>query len=128
VVANDLNDDEIDELVEQTAKHSKTGVRTIKGMLKKAAKKQKADEKVQDRERRIAQRNDPRPMLDAPFPNAPWLPEMQAYDEILAQASDYIPPSRHFEGEIVKVQRIEVSGLHAFSTANGPEEEETPDE
>ena len=124
MLASDLNDDEIDELVEQTAKHSKTGVRTIKGMLKKAAAKQKADEKVQERERRIAQRNDPRPMLDAPFPNAPWLPEMKAYDEILAQASDYIPPSRHFEGEMVRTQRIEVSGLHAFSTANEPEEEE----
>jgi hypothetical protein len=51
----------------------------------------------EDRDRRLAERTDARPQRNAPFADAPWLPEMQAYDAILRAVRCAIPPSRHIE-------------------------------
>ena len=66
-----------------------------------------ATEKAKEaRELRLAERTDPRPMLPVPAPDAPWLPEMAAYNEVLGKSRDRIPPARNINGDTARVQRM----------------------
>jgi hypothetical protein len=52
----------------------------------------------------MAERDDPRPMLPAPAPDAPWLPEMAAFNEVLGKSKDRIPPARNINGDAARVR------------------------
>jgi hypothetical protein len=70
------------------------------------------------RERRAAERADPRPALPAPMPDAPWLPVMNACSEILSKSTACIPPARNIELEAMLARRVKFTNLHAFSSTN----------
>src|SRR4029077_7844941 len=71
------------------------GMRAIKQQIKNSRQAKDAKQVKQDRVCRMAERDDPRPMLPEPAPNAQWLPEMAAYNCVLGQAKDRIPPPRN---------------------------------
>jgi hypothetical protein len=95
-----------------------TGARTISRQIKNARQARAKEEAKEARERRMAERDDPRPMLPAPAPDAPWLPEMAAYNEVLGKSKDRIPPARNMDGDLACVRRVEIAGTHAFVSAN----------
>jgi hypothetical protein len=57
-------------------------------------------------------------MLPVPAPNAPWLPVMAAFNEVLSKSKDRIPPARNINGATARVQRMAIEGTHAFVSAN----------
>jgi hypothetical protein len=118
-------------LVDMVSKRTKIGKKPIKDQLKTA--RTEAQQKLLNewRERRLALRTDPRPQRAAPYPDAPWIPEMEAYDAILGAARCAIPPSRHIEDELNCARCAAVPGTHAASSdgKGGPGEggdEDTP--
>jgi hypothetical protein len=97
------------------------GMRVITRQIKKARQARAAETAKEARERRIAERADPRPMLPAALPDAPWLPEMAAYNEVLGKARDRLPPARNIvAGDLACVQRMELEGSHPPTRGRTP--------
>jgi hypothetical protein len=78
------------------------------------------------RNRRLAERRDPRPQIDTPAPDAPWLPQMDILNEVLARSSAPEPPARDIDGVITQTCKRRVPDTHAFGvqSANADPEEE----
>jgi hypothetical protein len=101
---------------------SGTGTRDISRQIK-LAREEKAEKDAEEaRECRMAERNDQRPCLPAPAYDAPWLPEMGAYNEVLGKSTDRIPPARNIGSEMAMARRLAVPNLHAFSSTNQEDE------
>jgi len=107
----DLDAVEIEELIASASRQTGIGILAIKRMHKAAREAQAEREEEQRRRQRQAARSDPRPVV-----NAPWLPEMRIYDEILCAVTDAIPPSRHADDELNCVRCTVFPGTHAFSS------------
>jgi hypothetical protein len=116
VLTGDLDEVEVDTLVRQAAQQANVGLRPVQQKLKQARAQHDKQQKAQARAVALMNRVDPRPQHDAPFDNAPWLPEMEAYDAILNHATGDIPPSRHIEDELNCARCTVVPGTHAFSS------------
>ncbi len=120
-VAADLDKQEIEELGNLAKERTDTNKRTIMSMLK-AAKEQHAEERAeQERERYFAEHSDPRPSIKAPFPDAPWLPEMDVINDVLAAAKP--PPTRDIDGVIAQVRKLPIPNTHAFTQTDANTEE-----
>ena len=116
ILTADLDAVEIEALIAAASRQTGTGIRAINSMLKAARKAQAEQEEEQKRQQRRAARSDPRPVVDAPAQDAPWLPEMSIYDEILCAVTDAIPPSRHVDDELNCARCTVFPGTHAFSS------------
>jgi hypothetical protein len=120
VLAGDLDDDEIEVLRNYAAQRSGIGKRAINRMLKVARTKRIQNE----RERRMADRTDPRPQIEAPDKDAEWLPQMQVINDVLSASKDAEPPMRDIEGFAVAVHLRQVVNMHLL-TARGANEGDT---
>jgi hypothetical protein len=105
-------------LIAYAKERTGTGFRAIAKQIKIAREDKARGEASASRSRRLAERDDPRPMLPVPAPDAPWLPEMAAYNEVLGQSKDRIPPTRSIDGDLACIQRRAIEGTHAFVSAN----------
>ena len=70
----DVDAVELEELRQLAKKLSGVGLRVIDSTLKAAQQKHNAQQAKETRHRQQAARRDPRPMIAAPFPDAPFLP------------------------------------------------------
>jgi hypothetical protein len=122
-VAADLDEQEIEELRNLAAERSGTNKRPITAMLK-VARRQHAEERAeQERERRLAERSDPRPLINVPAIDAPWLPEMRTLDGVLGGSTATRPPTRDIDGVAARARRLPVPNMHAFTGTNADQEE-----
>ena len=77
-------------------KLSGVGLNPIKATLKAALQKQAAQNAKWAREHQAAQRQDPRPQIQAPLPDAERLPVMKTINEVLGAVGGKQPPvTRH---------------------------------
>jgi hypothetical protein len=109
-------DEEI--LIAYAKERSGVSLRTIKGQIKKARQAREEEQAEEERQRWMAERDDPRPMLPAPAYDAPWVPQMDAVNSVLCKSNDRIPPCRNIDGDTACVRRTEIPGTHAFVSAN----------
>jgi hypothetical protein len=127
-VAADLDEQEIEELRNLAAERSGTNKRPITAMLK-VAQRQHAEERAElERERRLAERSDPRPMIKVPAIDAPWLPEMHTLDGVLSGSTATRPPTRDIDGVTARARRLPVPNMHAFNDSNADQEESPHDQ
>jgi hypothetical protein len=105
-------------LIAYAKERTGTGVRVITSQIKKARQARDKEEAQEARQQRMAERDDPRPMLPVPAKDAPWLPEMAAYNDVLGKSKDVIPPARNMDNDLACVRRVEIAGTHAFVSAN----------
>jgi hypothetical protein len=124
VLATDLAPDELQALIGLAAECSGVGKLAIKQTLR--AERDRLDQqRMRDlRERRIAERCDPRPQIDVPELDAPWLPQMEVINEVLGASQEPEPPMRDGEGYLVEVQNRRPAGMHAL-TSLGANQEDT---
>lgn len=118
----DLDAQEIETLRNEAAKRSGVGRAAIKEMMKKAARDRAAQRAEQERERRNAQRTDPRPVFDVPQGSAPWLPVVETVNGVLGGLQAAEPPLRDVDGYSTRTRRMQVPGTHAFTDSNPAEE------
>ena len=119
----DINDIEITELANDAARRSGVGVRDIKATLKVALKEQKKRQKEEMLQRLLAERGDPRPILQRPPGDAEWIPVISDINEVVAKAEAERQSRRDIDGTIAQERLMPISETHAFTSAN---EEDDP--
>ena len=97
-------------LTNEVARRSGVGVKVVEASLKAARQEQRERRAEEAHQRRLAERTDPRPQLPAPPSDAPWMPEMDAINEVLSRSSAALPPMRDIDDAVT-----------AGSQAPGPE-------
>src|SRR5262249_37002253 len=132
VLAADLNTVGIDALTRLTAKKSGVGLRPLTSLLKEARDEQAARRAEAAKAKRLAERTDPRPMVDVPDGDAPWLPVADTVNAVLGRATASAPPERDIDGVATRGRKLAVPKMHAFDQAQanpeanpGTEEDET---
>jgi hypothetical protein len=111
----DLDPVEEEGLRQLTKQLSGVGLRVIDKALKAAKQQQAEQNAAATRARQAAERHDPRPELPAPFPDEPWLPQMEVLNEIIGKVIAATPPSRDIDGDAMRVRKLPVPNMHAFS-------------
>jgi hypothetical protein len=114
----DLDEVETKQIIDELAEQTGIGVRAIAAKLKSAKQEQTRQHAHDIRERRLAERNDPRPRVGRPNNDAPWLPEMRAIVEVLKLAPQPRQPRRNIDGIGAGKRRCCVPTTHAFTTSN----------
>jgi hypothetical protein len=114
-VKADLDAVEETELRQLAKTRSGVGLNPIKATLKAAREKQAAREIEWIKTRRAARRDDSRPQVPAPLPDAEFLPVMKIINEVLAAVDGRQPPSRDIEYDLVRVRKLPVLNMHAFT-------------
>jgi hypothetical protein len=112
VLSGDLEEDEIEEL--RNLASGLTGItKTALGRrLKNARQAANARRAQQERERRMAERQDPRPQLPVPPSDAEWLPTMQTVNDVLGSNGAAEPPMRNANNSVALVRGRRVPSLH----------------
>ena len=59
-----------------------------------------------------------------PTTSAPWLPEMGVLNEVIGAVVAIMPPVRNIDDDATRVRKRPVPDMHAFTDANGPEEDD----
>ena len=114
VVAADLDAAEIELLRSLVVEKSGIKRRDINDMLKNAFAERAAKRAEQERERRLAERRDPRPQIEFPLADAPWIPQMDVINEVLKRSTAREPPARNIDGTLTWARKLALPGLHAF--------------
>jgi hypothetical protein len=121
----DLDAEELETLRRLAKEISGIGLRQIDSMLKAAQEKQSAHHAKETRKHHIAERRDPRPLIKGPFPDEPWLPEMDVINEIVGGVIAAIPPLRNIDGITTRSRKLPVPDMHAFTQSEANIEGET---
>jgi hypothetical protein len=122
VVNAELDGEEFAELRGLAKELSGVNLKAIDATLKAAQQRHAEQQAKVRREHKDATRRDPRPLIKAPFHDAPWQPEMDTLNEVLGGVSETKPPSRDIDGVMTCERLHPVSELHAFNDANAEEE------
>jgi hypothetical protein len=122
----DLDAGELAELRQLAKKLSGISLRVIDDGIKVAQQKQAASNAKAARARRAAHRRDPRPQIRAPSPNEPWLPQMTVLNEVIGKVTAARPPARDIDDDAMRVRKLPVPNMHAFTQSEvNVEPEET---
>lgn len=127
VLAGVLDVDEIERLREFVAARSEFGKRTLDRKLKDAQEQHRALRVKAERQRRAAERQDPRPQIPTPERDGEWLPVMDVLNDVLGASTALEPPMRNVEGiaTAVRVRRFTLGHLLTAVGANQEEPKET---
>jgi hypothetical protein len=120
----DLDADQMETLRNQVAELTGVGKRALDAKLKSASRERSSRNAHEARDREAAERRDPRPQITAPLQDAPWLPQMEALNDVLGGADMPIPPARDIDGYCVQVRVRRVPNMHML-TAESANEGET---
>jgi hypothetical protein len=125
----DLDEVELAELRPLVKELSGINLRAIDAALKAAQQQQAAQNAEAARARQAARRQDLRPHIRAPFPDEPWLPQMDVLNEVIGGVISAKPPSRDIDGDAMWLRKLPVPNTHAFSSSevNIEPEEKTDD-
>jgi hypothetical protein len=126
----DLDPIETDALCRLVKQKSGVGLRPLQAKLKETQKQQAVQRARAERAKRLAERDDPRPWMDVPDSDAPWLPEMDTINATLGHATASAPPQRDIDGVATRGRKLAVPKMHAFSQvqANPDTNHETEDD
>jgi hypothetical protein len=113
--AADLTDAETERLRDLAAQRGGIGKRTLDSMLKEARSQTRATEANRRRDEQRAARRDPRPQIEAPSPDAEWLPVMRILNEAHAVSNTPEPPMRDRNNDLARVAVCQPNSLHLLS-------------
>jgi hypothetical protein len=120
-LAAELDADELERLRDLASQRAGVGKRAIDRKLKAARQEQASQCAQEEHTRRAAERQDPRPQIEAPAADAPWLPQMQVLNDVLGACRAAEPPMRDIDGAFVQVRVRRIPNMHAL-TADGANE------
>jgi hypothetical protein len=108
------------------SKRAGVGVKIVTDRIKDAKAEHAKQRKKETRERKLAERTDPRPQIASPGHDAPWLPVMSSVNEVVGRSPDKYPPIRDMDNDVSRARRVQIPGMHAFGskTANAEANEE----
>jgi hypothetical protein len=115
VLTADINPAEVEQLRNLVHGRAGIGKRPLDVMLKKARERQAAAEATAARERQFTERQDPRPFIPVPPPDAEWLPQMNTINEVLGKCLAIVPPLRDADRMCAQDRTITVPSLSSLS-------------
>jgi hypothetical protein len=116
IVSNaDLDADQLETLRNRVSDISGVGKRTLDTKVKATRQKQASQHARAERDRKAAERYDPRPRIPAPLPDAPWIPQMQVLNDVLGASDAPEPPMRDIDDIVVQVRVRRIPNMHAFT-------------
>jgi hypothetical protein len=115
VLTADLTQAEVQRLRDIAKQGSGIGLRALDAMLKEARKAAAVDAAIEQRERRLAERRDPRPFVPAPANDAEWLPQMDTLNEVIGGSKALVPPLRDADRDCTELRAITVPSLARLS-------------
>lgn len=80
---------------------------------------------IDQRLKRAAERQDPRPQIEAPTRDEPWLPQMNLLNEVLGSSKAPEPPMRDIEGFLTEIHTRALHSMHMLSAAGINESDTT---
>jgi hypothetical protein len=123
VVNADVDAVELEELRQLAAELSGVSLRVVNSALK-AAQWALAEHRSRELcQRRAAQRRDPRPLIAAPPPDAPFLPVMDVLNDVIGKVDTGAPPLRDIDGVMTRARKLPVPNTHAFTRSEANAEE-----
>ena len=126
VVDADVDTVELEALRQLAKEKSGVGLRVIDSALKAARQTHAEQRSKEERAHRAARRQDPRPQIRSPFPDEPWLPQMDVLNEVIGGVIAARPPARDIDDDAMRVRKLPVPNMHAFSQSEvNIESEET---
>ena len=117
----ELADHDQERLRDKVSADTKTGKRILTKGVQKAKKALAERQREEQRQREAAERCDTRPRLPAPAPDAPWLPQMDILNEVLAAAKGTEPPVRDVRGNFAQVRVRAHPQMHALTSVSANE-------
>src|SRR5262245_9646080 len=121
VLSSDLDEVTLQRLLQAVAKQTGTGLRVLQSLVREAGKKQQREHKLEERERQLAEDKDPRPRLTAPRADAPYLPIIQAIDEVFMRVPLNRRARRSLAHELVKVVKKQFRDMHGLVSETAAE-------
>jgi hypothetical protein len=109
----DLTAAEIERLREIAARNG-VGKRTLDSMLKSARAEANRANAAQRREQQLAERQDPRPPVPAPMPDAEWLPIVELLNAVHVRSEADEPPMRNRNGDLAQIKTGIAPSLHTL--------------
>jgi hypothetical protein len=123
LVANgDVDDHDLDQLVEALVLRVKVGKMIIKRAVANARKGQARQRHQAEQDRHAAERTDPRPRLEAPLGDAPYLPVIEVLNDVHGASTADEPPMRDRDYSYVRVHLRRSHSMHAL-TVDGANQE-----
>jgi hypothetical protein len=126
-LAAELGADELEHLRDLASNRAGVGKKAIERKLKEARRVQAAQQAQEGRDRRAAERQDPRPQITAPAPKAAWLPQIGVINDVLGASRAEEPPMRDIEGYTTWVRVRPICSMHTLTAlgSNQGDTEET---
>jgi hypothetical protein len=106
----DVTPTEEEALIRQANAVCGAGIRSITKEVKAAHQERRAREKEEKTEMGATQRQDPRPELLRPQPDATSVPVMATFKEVMGAVTDRVPPARNLDGVLAYVRKITIPG------------------
>jgi hypothetical protein len=123
ILLSDLDPDEVEHLRDLTAERAGVGKRAIERKLRAARQERAAQRVEEERRRHLADRRDPRPQIEAPLPDAEWLPQMATINDVLGKSTAAEPPARDIDGVVAYVRVRRVPNMHMLTSLGANDEE-----
>jgi hypothetical protein len=111
----EISEVELDELIRYLKQRTGNSIPSMKRTVREAREQRAAVRAQEQRDRRLAERSDPRPQLSCPAYDAPWLPVMETILEVVRSVSPTQQIKRDIEQVAMQPRRIVVPRTHAFS-------------
>jgi hypothetical protein len=112
----DLDACEAEKLRDGASNKSGTGKRALDRKLSAARKAAAARQAEEDRARRLAERQDPRPRLAVPPIDAEFTPHMATLNDVLGRDRSAEPPTRNTDGSVAMARELRALSLHALTS------------
>jgi hypothetical protein len=123
-VTADLGACEIEQLRNEVAERTGVNKRTVTQMLRGAQQVQAAQQRQDQHARRMAEREDPRPISSRPVEDTPWLPVMTVLNDVIGACASRHPPARDIDATAAYAGKIVVPAMHAFSRSSANSEQD----
>ncbi|MGC2415718.1 MAG: hypothetical protein WA459_23845 [Stellaceae bacterium] len=117
VLDADIQDHERERVRNDVSTRTGTNKRTIDKAIEKAVNEREMSRAQEARERGLAERRDPRPLVPVPAGDAPWLPQMDALNDILGASTAAEPPARDIDGYVTQVRTRRPANMHTLTAA-----------
>ena len=62
-------------------------------------------------------------MIAAPFPDAPFLPQMDVLNDVIGKVATAVPPLRDIDDVMTRMRKLPVPNTHAFTQSEANAEE-----
>jgi hypothetical protein len=127
-VEGDFDPSEVEQLRNIAHRRTNIGKRPLCTMLREARKERVAAATKEARDRRLAERQDPSPLIAAPSPDSEWLPVMTLLNEVHARSLADEPPMRNLNDDLAWIRTGSISTLHLLTSreTNSTGDDKTP--